>query len=104
MPANEHGPTSQPSKSHAVAGQRSHSIDSKHGAVGGNALESGDNAHAAVPHAPDGIRGPKIATLVSRRLDDIEHRLDRKLLGILDLLKKMNAAVASSSGAPTAFV
>jgi len=46
----------------------------------------------------------RVTQLVARRLDDIEGRFDRKMLGILELLKKMNAAVASQSSAAGGFV
>lgn len=43
------------------------------------------------------------AAAVARRLDDIEDRVDSKLVVILDLLKRMNAAITSPAGTEGVF-
>jgi hypothetical protein len=48
---------------------------------------------------PEGLQSlSPAASAVVQRLDDIETRLDDKLVAIIDLLKRMNAAVASAAG------
>jgi len=57
--------------------------------------DDGDDAAAALE-----ALGPSARAVVSR-LEDIEDRVDDKLVAIIDLLRRMNAAVATASGGDT---